>query len=193
MVHLGVLRILAIVFDGLTFFDGRVETCGKVDVISLLEPRDIVESVLDEVPDLGSVGTEAVLGHDAFEVRMLLSEFGEPSSAGFSLTVVLVVPVMVEDGLGRQSDDFPALGVDDDRCIGLKAVWGLARLGGCLLEASGRREVFGDEVRCPVAGDQNALFHVDHVLEKLASLGSAEDFREGGAQRVRLDGIEAFA
>lgn len=46
---------------------------------------------------------------------------------------------------------------------------------------------------CPVAGDQNALFHGDHILEKLASLGSAEDFREGGAQRVRLDGIEAFA
>jgi hypothetical protein len=193
MAHLGVFGIRDIVFNGIAFFDGLVETCGKVGVISLLESEDIVESVLDEVSDVGSIGTEAVLGHDGFEVRMLFSEFGEPSSAGVALTVVLVVPVMVEDGLGRQSDDFPALRVDDDRCIGLKAVGGLARLGGCLLETSGRREVFGDKVGCPVAGDQNALFHVDHILEKLASLGSAEDFREGGAQRVRLDGIEAFA
>jgi len=181
MAHPGALGIRDMVFNGMAFFDGGVETSGKEGVISLLESEDIVEPVLDEVPDVGSIGAEAILGHDGLEVRVLSSEFGEPSPAGVALTVVLVVPVLVEDGLGRQSDDLFALRVDDDGRIGLKAVGGLARLGGCFLETGGGREVFGHKVGCPVARDQNAVLHVDHLFEKLASLGPAENLREGRA------------
>lgn len=38
MVHLGILWILNIVFNGLTFFNGGVQTCGKVCMISFLKP-----------------------------------------------------------------------------------------------------------------------------------------------------------
>ena len=102
MVHLGVLWVRDIMFNGFALFDGGVETCGKVGMISLLEPEDVVESVIGEVPDVGSVGAESILGHDDLEVRMLFPELFEPAPAGVTLTIVLVVPVMLEDGLRRR-------------------------------------------------------------------------------------------
>ena len=110
-----------VVLDGLALLDGGVQTCGKVCVISFLEAEDEVASVLDEVPDVGSIGTETVLGDDGLEVRVVFSEFLEPSSAGVALTVILVVTVVLEDRLGRQGDDLFAVGMDDDSRIGLHA------------------------------------------------------------------------
>ncbi|MGD9817866.1 MAG: hypothetical protein AB7V04_04110 [Desulfomonilaceae bacterium] len=124
---------------------------------------------------------------------MPFPEFGEPPPAGIALAVVLVVPVMVEDGLGRQGDHFLVLRVDHDGCIGLRTIGGLARLGGSFLQASGRGKSFGDKVGGPIPRDQNTLFHIDHLLEEFAALGPAEKLRECQAQRVRIDRIESFA
>jgi hypothetical protein len=87
-----------------------------------------VTSVLDEVPDVGSIGTEAIFGNDDLQVRVVFPEFFEPSPAGVPFTVILVVTVVVEDRLWRQGDDFFSLRVDDDGRIGLEAIGDLPRL-----------------------------------------------------------------
>jgi hypothetical protein len=188
----GILVILDGMLDSLPLGNSGVQTGGQVRVVPFLESQDEVASVLDEVPDVGRVGAKAVLGRDDFQVRVVFPELLEPSSASVALTVVFVVTIMIEDGLGRQGDDLLALRVDDDSPIGLQAVGGLAGRAG-LSETSGRGELLGDEVGGPVARDEKATFQVDHVFQELASLGSAEDFIEGRAQSVGLYWIESGA
>jgi len=88
-------------------------------VISFFEAKDEVASVLNEVPDMGSIGAEAILGQDDLQVRVVLPEFFEPSSTGVALTVVFVVAVMFEDGLRGQGYDLFSVRMDDDGGISL--------------------------------------------------------------------------
>lgn len=97
-------------------------------MISFLEPQNEAASMLDEVPDVRSIGAEAILGNDDFQVRVVFSEFFEPSSTGVALTVVLVVTVLVEDRLRRQGNDLFVVRMDDDGRIGLDTIRDLAGL-----------------------------------------------------------------
>ncbi len=64
MVDFWIFWILDVVFSGLLFFNGEVETGCKECVISFLEPQNEAASVPDEVPDVRGIGAKAILGND---------------------------------------------------------------------------------------------------------------------------------
>lgn len=189
-------RVLLIdhgMFGGFPFAQCLLDVIEKMIMVAPLDPKNEMAAICLEVPDVRSIGAEAILGDDSFETGMVLSEFLQPSSGGIAFTIVFGLPILVADGLGRQGNHFFLLGMDNDRGQCLKVIGRFAGLGVGFLQAIAREEFFGREVTGAIQGDQIAAFHEDKRFQQLASLGLSENGLKGRAQLIGIDNIQSGA
>ncbi len=188
-----VLLIDHFMFDGFPFAQCLVDVIEKMLMVALLDPENEMAAICLEVPDVRSIGAEAILGDDSLEPGMVLSEFLQPSSGGIAFTVVFGLSILVADGLGRQGNDLFLVRMDNDRGQGLQVISRFAGLGAGFLQAEGREEFFRREVTGAIQGDQIAAFHEDKPFQQLTALRLSENRLESWAQQVGIDNIQSGA
>ena len=66
-------------------------------MIAFFDPEDIVQSVVVQRLDVRSIGTQAVFGDDALEVRVILAQFEDKSFGGIPFTIIFARPIMFPD------------------------------------------------------------------------------------------------
>ena len=193
MVNPWILLILDFVHGGLAVVDRFGDAAEEKGVIALFDSEDKMAVVLLEIPDVWSVGAQAILDDDHLEMRMIYSEFAQPTPAGIAFTIVFGVPVLVADGLGRQRDHLSVPRMDDNGSQGLEMVSFLSGLRSGLFQTAGGEALFGRKVTGSIDGDQIAAVDEFKTFEDFPPLGMAKDRFERRPQGIRINAIETSA
>jgi len=96
----------------LALVNDLIEVGEQVSMVRVLHSEDKMVTVFLEEADVGTVGTDRVLGYNDLEMGMFRPEFGEESPAGIEFTVVFQRTVLARDDLGNQGDHFLAFRMD---------------------------------------------------------------------------------
>ena len=82
-------------------------------MVALLGPKDIVQSVVLQELDVRSIGTQAVLGEDELEVRVVLAEFNDKPFGGMAFTIIFVSNIVFHDRFRHQRNHDTHIWVND--------------------------------------------------------------------------------
>ena len=181
------------VLDRLPVCHGLIQASREVLVVVVFEAEDEVATAGLKVPDVGSVGAESILGDDGFQMRMVFSKLLQPPPARIALAVVLGLPVLFADELGRQRDHLLAVRMDHSCPQRLEMIDCFAGFRAFLFQAGRGFKFRGREIAGPINGNEVAVFHEDHLLKHLASLSVSEHCFVGRTDGVGVDLIEPLA
>ena len=71
-------------------------------MIAFFAPEDRVQSMVLQGLDVRRIGTQAVFGDDALEVRVVLAQFAEKPFGGLTCTIIFVRPNVLPDRFRHQ-------------------------------------------------------------------------------------------
>jgi hypothetical protein len=74
-----------------------------------------VEAIVLQSLDVRGIGTQAVFGHDALEVRVVLAQLGHKAFGGVAFTIIFVGAILLDDGLWHQGNHCPQVRMDKRR------------------------------------------------------------------------------
>jgi hypothetical protein len=146
-----------------------VDLLKQVLVVSRLDPQDEMAPGRLQVADVRRVATQAILGDDDRQMRMVPAEAFEPAACGVAFTVILALAILALDGLRGQGDDLRKIRVDDDRPQQLVVVGNLA-VSVRAAQAVVAVDLLGAEVFHAVQRHQVAAVEEDVLLQDLAAL-----------------------
>src|SRR3954451_9533710 len=123
---------------------------------------------------------------------MVLAELGQKAFGGIAFAIVLVHPVLLEDGLGPYRDDFAKVGVNQGPGEQLVRIGHLAVLG-MLLQAMRAMDFLGAKVLDTVARHQVTALVEHKRLKDFATLEFPKDVRKAGTEPLGIDRVEEDA
>jgi hypothetical protein len=70
--------------------------------------------VIDPRANVRGIGTQTIFGDNQLEMRVILAQLGEEALGGIAFTVVFLLAILLDDGLGHQRNDLTPVGVQQD-------------------------------------------------------------------------------
>jgi hypothetical protein len=77
---------------------GRLPRLDPRGVVACLDPKPVVEAVVWPGLEVRGMGTQAVCGHDALEVRVVLAPLGHDACGGVACTILVVGALWWDEG-----------------------------------------------------------------------------------------------
>src|SRR5713101_7197529 len=99
------LGVIPIIIGDAPSLLGRRYMLEQGSMVPYFDTQNIMEVVILQKLDMGSVGTQAVLGDDHLEVGVVLAQLRDEAFGGIALTIVFLGAVLLDNRLGHQRND----------------------------------------------------------------------------------------
>src|SRR3990172_61061 len=165
----------------------------QVFVVAGLGTQEKMHSQTLQVADVRGVARQAIFHHDQSQVRMLQANTLQQAASCVPLAVVLLVPILVNDRLRSQRNDFAVVGMHNRRPQHLMRVGDFPSRRVHFLQATGAVNLLRRKVPRTVQTDQIALFVKYQPLQHLAPLQLTEHVVECRPQLQRIHLVEDLA
>lgn len=107
------LGVIPIIIDDAPSLLGRRDVREQVGMIPLFNTQNIMDIVIVQHLDMGSVGTQAVFGDDQLKMGVVLAQFRDEALGGIALTIVFLGAVLLDNRLGHERNDFALIGMNE--------------------------------------------------------------------------------
>ena len=174
---------------GLALFSGRLHLLEQEGLTAGLDANDEMHAVCGEIGKVWGVAAERVFDNDHGQTRMFASEVLQETAAGIAFAIVLGLPVLFDDGLGTEGDDFAQVGVDQAGSEHLMGIGDFA-VAAFLLQAPGTMNFFRGEIGGAVQSHQVMALKKDERFEGFATLELTKERGERRPNLARLDLVE---
>lgn len=94
---------------------GRLHRLDQIGVVACCAPKPVVEAVVLPGLAVRGMGPQAVFGHDAREVRVVVAPLGHEAFGGVACTIMVVGALLVDDGCWHQRHHGPHVRMDHRR------------------------------------------------------------------------------
>ena len=85
----------------------------QIGMIPFFDTQDVVQPVLVQGLDVGSMRTQTIFGDDELQVGMILTQLGHKALGSMTFIIILDRPIMIDNRLRHERNDGPLVRMDD--------------------------------------------------------------------------------
>jgi len=156
---------------------GRRDGLEQGSMVPFFDPHNIMEVVIVQPWDRGSVRTQAVFGDDPLAVGVVLAQFRDEAFGGMALTIVFLGAVLLDNRLGHQRHDCALIGVNERGAQHLVPI-GDGAMAVMRCQTRVTVHLVGGNIARTIEGSEVVAFHKHHLFKRFAALEGAKDVLE---------------